>query len=642
MPSGFGASKITEIASISTGEGSRFAGHYDGSGVASLGSSFQGASELIAGANLWGHEYATAEANNDAARKAIFGGTTSSFIDNDEPYMGTYHFADTNNTTRIGSTNVEVNPHHIYYQFVYAKSMNVSSQSRVYLGFYCRDQDSNFIDLRNCGGLSHTTLSQDLEDGDTYAYVTDASVFTATTDTYYFRNFLLFPPNHAKYFRPYFHTRIGYGSPTMYYSQRDTTLNRLRLSTNGNTDGSGDTTWSGGFIPAGTPVSRGAAGGTYNYCIASNPLVPYTYTHYDNKVNTTQYGQRNSSCNFRQGTKYINTMGLHNRASGPQMYLDNYYLTNLTDPGQVYAGNYNPDTKAYLQNHKFGPRFDKSGGVECSDLNEIVIPGHGGVFSYGKGIYRPSSLKCEIDPEDATCRGSLVSDTGGGIKIASGSTSYLVDLSGNGNNFELYGNPFMGYGTLKCDGTGDHMFRNSISYLGYYTYGIWMFLPDGSTASNGKIYLAESYRAAGGCWTTYSYINGGYARHQCYDNSGVGTEYVQSTSLVNDGVWHYIVAVMDKDSGTLRMYFDGRLEDTEAGVFNDGNYSSLQVGGAIGCLGDTSITGHIGCFQMYNEALTDDQIYHNYNYHWESRYKWLSDTTIRNNTLKDFGSMTFT
>jgi hypothetical protein len=99
---------------------------------------------------------------------------------------------------------------------------------------------------------------------------------------------------------------------------------------------------------------------------------------------------------------------------------------------------------------------------------------------------------------------------------------------------------------------------------------------------------------------------------------------------------------MDKDSGTLRMYFDGRLEDTEAGVFNDGNYSSLQVGGAIGCLGDTSITGHIGCFQMYDEALTDDQIYHNYNYHWESRYKWLSDTTIRNNTLKDFGSMTFT
>jgi hypothetical protein len=157
MPSGFGASEITEIASISTGEGSRFAGHYDGSGVASLGSSFQGASELIAGANLWGHEYATAEANNDAARKAIFGGTTSSFIDNDEPYMGTYHFADTNSTTRIGSTNVEVNPHHIYYQFVYAKSMNVSSQSRVYLGFYCRDQDSNFIDLRNCGGQSNTT-----------------------------------------------------------------------------------------------------------------------------------------------------------------------------------------------------------------------------------------------------------------------------------------------------------------------------------------------------------------------------------------------------------------------------------------------------------------------------------------------------
>ena len=645
MPSGFGASKITEIASISTGEGSRFAGHYDGSGVASLGSSFQGASELIAGANLWGHEYATAEANSDAARKAIFGTTTSSILTNDEPYMGTYHFADTNNSSRIGSTNVEVNPHHIYYQFVYAKSMNVSYQSRVYLGFYCRDQDSNFIDLRNCGGLSHTTLSQDLEDGDTYAYVTDASVFTATTDTYYFRNFLLFPPNHAKYFRPWYHTRIGYGSPTMYYSERDTSNNRLRLSTNGNTDGSGDTTWSGGFIPAGTPVSRGAAGGTYNYCIASNPLVPYTYTHYDNKVNTTQYGQRNSSCNFRQGTKYINTMGLHNRANnGEQMYLDNYYLTNLTDPGQVDAGNYNPDTKAYLQNHKFGPRFDKSGGVECSDLNEIVIPGHGGVFSYGNSIYKSSNLKIEIDPEDATCRGGITTSSGAGIKAAGGT---LEDLSGNNNDITIEGNPFMGYGTSKHDGTGDTLYRTSPSWTNYFTFGCWIYIADNQD-NHAKKWFTDNHRATEGFNArVYSDIvsssgDDDVIRFIGYDNGQSAQFTLTSTSVINDGVWHYITCVWDRTS--KRLYFDGRLEAsaTQASA-NDSSYQTLHVGGHYYNSGvQSSITGHIGPFHMYtNEALTDDQIYHNYNYFWEKRYRWLSDSTIKSNTNKDFGSMTF-
>jgi len=647
MPSGFGASNLVE----------RPAMPYTGAaGSFSVGTS--GSFDSYGGGahNLFGEGWGGLETNDNNASQAIFAssndgsftlgsGSTDVAIISTDPAEGNYHYAIQGGLSYIGNLWVEVNWYHKYFMEAYMKSVG-ATQSNAYVGFYTTDQDGQHVDLRNCGGYSHTTLSQDLEDGDTYAYVTSASVFDATSATYYFRNFLLFPPNHAKYFRPYFHTRIGYGSPTMYYSERDTGNNRLRLSTNGNTDGSGDTTWSGGFIPAGTPVARGVAGGTYMYCLSGGGTIATSWTQYDQVLNSANYPSRGSGCAFRQGTKYIRTMGLYNYGGDATeaMYIDNWRLINLSDPGQVSPGNYGGYAQQFNQDFpkNDGARLSKSGDMQCSDLNEIVIPGYGGVFSYGKGIYKPSSLKCEIDPEDATCRGSLVSDTGGGIKIASGSTSYLVDLSGNGNNFELYGNPFMGYGTLKCDGTGDHMFRNSISYSGYYTYGIWMFLPDGSTASNGKVYLAESYRASGGCWTTYSYITGGKALHQCYDNSGVGTESVQSTSQVNDGVWHYIVAVMDKDSGTLRMYFDGRLEDTEAGVFNDGNYSSLQVGGAIGCLGDTSITGHIGCFQMYDEALTDDQIYHNYNYHWESRYKWLSDSTIRSNTIKDFGSMTFT
>jgi len=647
MPSGFGASEITEIASISTGEGSRFAGHYDGSGVASLGSSFQGASELIAGANLWGHEYATAEANNNDARLAIFGTTTSSHLISTSPYMGTYHFADTNSTSRAGRK-VEVHPHHTYYAFVYAKSVNVSYQSRTYLGFRCYDQDGTHIRLDSGGGLSHTTLSQDLEDGDSYFEVTDASTFS-TGGAAGTRYVLLYPPNHTKHYRPYYYGAL-LDSGGKYYSARDTGNNRLRISSNGDEGGSGDTTWSGGFVPAGTAISRGQHGGTYMYCLASNALVPYTYTHYDNKINTLRYGVRGSGCHFRPGTKYITTMGLHNRANnGEQMYLDNYYLTNLTDPGQVDAGTFDSTSKKYLQNHKFGPRFDKSGGVECTDLNEIIIPGHGGVFSYGNSIYKSTNLKIEIDPEDATCRGGITSSSGAGIKAAGGT---LEDLSGNNNDITIEGNPFMGYGTSKHDGTGDNLYRSTPSWTDYFTFGCWIYIADDQD-NNGVYWFNDNNRGSTGhSARIFSDIvsgsgNDDVIRFKGWDNgahaagSG-GTFTVSSTSAINDGVWHYITCVWDKTS--KRIYFDGRLENstTQNGSV-DGAYSSLSVGGIYyNSAVQNSLTGHIGPFHMYtNEVLTDDQIYHNYNYFWEKRYKWLSDSTIKTNMNKDFGSMTF-
>ena len=98
------------------------------------------------------------------------------------------------------------------------------------------------------------------------------------------------------------------------------------------------------------------------------------------------------------------------------------------------------------------------------------------------------------------------------------------------------------------------------------------------------------------------------------------------------------------DKTSKRVYFDGRLEAsvTDANA-SDSSYSSLHIGGAYynGALNNAMI-GHIGPFHMYtNEVLTDDQIYHNYNYFWEKRYKWLSDSTIKSNTNKSFGSMTF-
>jgi len=277
-------------------------------------------------------------------------------------------------------------------------------------------------------------------------------------------------------------------------------------------------------------------------------------------------------------------------------------------------------------------------------LNEIVIPGHGGTFSHGNSIYKSTNLKIEIDPEDATCRASITSSTGAGIKAAGGT---LDDLSGNSNNFTIEGNPFMGYGTSKHDGTGDNLWRATPGWTDYFTFGCWLYIADGQD-NFGKYWFSDSNRASSSLSArVYSEIRNGsgdddVVRFQGYDNGAGAGFAVDSTSAINDGVWHYITCVWDQTS--KRIYFDGRLEasTTQAGS-SATSYSSLQVGGQYhtGAV-QTSIAGHIGPFHMYtNEVLTDDQIYHNYNYFWEKRYKWLSDTTIKNNTNKDFGSMTF-
>jgi len=434
----------------------------------------------------------------------------------------------------------------------------------------------------------------------------------------------------------------------MYYSERDTGNNRLRLSTNGNTDGSGDTTWSGGFIPAGTPVARGVAGGTYMYCNSGGGTIATSWTQYDEVVNGNNYPSRGSGCLFRQGTTNIRTMTLNNYGGGADeaTYIDNWRLINLSDPGQASPGN----SGAYAQyfNQIFpkndGARLNKSGDMQCSDLNEIVIPGHGGTFSYGNSIYKSSNLKIEIDPEDATCRGGITSSSGAGIKAAGGT---LNDLSGNSNNFTIEGNPFMGYGTSKHDGTGDTLYRTSPSWTNYFTFGCWIYIADNQD-NHAKKWFTDNHRATAAFNArVYSDIvsssgDDDVIRFIGYDNGQSAQFTLTSTSVINDGVWHYITCVWDRTS--KRLYFDGRLEAsaTQASA-SDSSYQTLHVGGHYYNSGvQSSITGHIGPFHMYtNEVLTDDQIYHNYNYFWEKRYKWLSDTTIKNNTNKDFGSMTF-
>ena len=248
-------------------------------------------------------------------------------------YDGSYCFYDIGNVGYLGSVYIPVDTGDTYYLASYQRSMG-SVLSRTYMGLQSFDEDLNFIDLRNNGGLGDTTLASPLNNGDTTITLTDASGWQATGAQFYYKNVLFFPANHPKYYTPWTYTRFGYGDPTIYFGTR--TGNTLYLSTDGVNN---NLTWSYGSLPAGTPVSNGVAGGTYGYYLTCNTEIPNVWTKYS--VNLTGEG-RTSGCGynvFRYGTKFVTFMTLNNygQSATSIVYYDNVVFANMTNRSQTYA-----------------------------------------------------------------------------------------------------------------------------------------------------------------------------------------------------------------------------------------------------------------------------------------------------------------
>ena len=90
-------------------------------------------------------------------------------------YEGSYCFYDNGYVGYLGSVYIPVNTGDNYLLSAYFKSMG-SPQSAGYAGLACFDEDLNFIDLRNCGGIGNTTLANPVNNGDTTITLTDASI----------------------------------------------------------------------------------------------------------------------------------------------------------------------------------------------------------------------------------------------------------------------------------------------------------------------------------------------------------------------------------------------------------------------------------------------------------------------------------
>ena len=252
---------------------------------------------------------------------------------------GRYSYRQNTSAQWLGEQRIEVDTTKTYTLSYSLRTLNRDSAgnlSRSYLGFACFDQFDNFCELRTQGGVGDTYLSRPLNPGDPYAYIQSSSGWytgaNVTTQPNYFRHLVIFPATHPLYYRPHYYSRIGlYEYNIIYKSLVQTEQGDWQMKLSNYSDDSDLNMPNIGYpLPAGTPVSRGAAGGTYNYAFGYREY-PETWTTYQ----VTFTGEsRNSDVPFRYATKYIRFMILGNYAMNnvggtypyPQFLMDDLIL----------------------------------------------------------------------------------------------------------------------------------------------------------------------------------------------------------------------------------------------------------------------------------------------------------------------------
>lgn len=180
--------------------------------------------------------------------------------------------------------------------------------------FMTLDSSYRFIDLRMCGGIANTTLTRNLVAGDSYAYVSSVNnQWVGPGNLYYFRHFMMYPPSHPEFNKPWEYTRIGYGDVDLYYNEiTDIGGGELRFRFADSNNNWVTFPNIGYPTPAGTPVMNGVAGGTYNYVFYPTEGPFGSWGTHESGVFTGE--NRNSGLPFRYGTKYVMFLHLINYA----------------------------------------------------------------------------------------------------------------------------------------------------------------------------------------------------------------------------------------------------------------------------------------------------------------------------------------
>ena len=185
----------------------------------------------------------------------------------------------------------------------------------------------------------------------------------------------------------------------------------------------------------------------------------------------------------------------------------------------------------------------------------------------------------------------------------SGSGSTVTDISGNGYNGTIQGNPTYSSnsnGYMVFDGFGDYITSSFTQPSGARSFGMWVYY-DSLTQPNGEGYQLAGIQAGGG-YTYQGIVDGG----NVYFYIGTGTGGTISYQL-SAGQWYY--QCLTFDGSTYNVYVNG--VSIQTGSANTGTTSNTFQASAIN--GNYRLYGRGAEWQFYGKGLTQAEVQQNFN-----------------------------
>jgi hypothetical protein len=288
---------------------------------------------------------------------------------------------------------IEINPHDTYFIGCMAKTLNpnyLGNPGSWYAGFSCFD--SNFLSIapNHLYARGATTLSRNLNQGDSYIYVNDATNFyqNATFNNVLSR-IIIFPPDHPVYSKPYEYSRIEF-----FYDCTDIVLTqegdyRLTVVNSNNTPvtvSSAVTPW---VTESGVPCANSHAGAGHQYNLAGNQTIPYDWQTYFGVIG----GFSTNSSAFRWGTKYIKFLQLINYVYRTQQSGDaaEYLVDN------IFIGKDSSFRKNIIGPEIFNGDFEEAGSGGAEFANWSVFNNGSSSLNRDTSVFYSGSASCRQD-----------------------------------------------------------------------------------------------------------------------------------------------------------------------------------------------------------------------------------------------------
>jgi hypothetical protein len=256
-----------------------------------------------------------------------------------------------------------------------------------------------------------------------------------------------------------------------------------------------------------------------------------------------------------------------------------------------------PDSAGGLRRYHFDGTNWRSGLRTVGDPTSVTIPAGGGFFLRKAS---GSSFEQWRPPLDIATNGLLLHLDAGNPDSFPGNGTIWTDLSGNGYTGNLTNGPTFSSangGSIVFDGINDYILYQDITLSSAFTIILWMKTSSSALVSN---------------WRTLVWLSNNSNSFYIDNNQRYiyleGASPKFTNSIVGDGVIHHVV-LSRNSTNHVSAYVDSKKDSITA--VKSGNLTFKGFGTSTGSIEFCNM--HLFSAQIYNRALTEAEIFQNYN-----------------------------